>query len=55
MSCGHRWKGQTATAILASEDKTGSEDTVSGLGFVPEVLVICVQALRSPAGIFKSV
>lgn len=43
MSCGHGWEGQTTTAVLASEDKSGSEDTRLGLGFAPEVLVICVQ------------
>lgn len=40
---------------LASEDKSGSEDSILGFGFVPEVPVICVQALRSPTGIFMSV
>lgn len=55
MSCGHRWEGQTTTAILASEDKRGSEDTILELGFAPEVLVMCVQVLRSLAGMFKSV
>lgn len=55
MSHGHGWEGQTTTALRASEDKSGSEDTSLGLVFAPEVLVICVQTARSPAGTFKSV